>query len=87
MNWESEEAAMILTLHNLAESYKMLPSEALKRASTFDLYVLDCHFRYIKYQESKSQGKEPSKSVSKPTQEQMLEMIKKIRAAEQQQGA
>ena len=42
---------MLLTLHNLAKTYKMLPSEALGRATTFDLYILDTFHRYSKYQE------------------------------------
>ena len=48
---------MILTVHNLAETYKLLPSEILYRGSTFDLYVLDVYSRYIKYQEAKTNGK------------------------------
>jgi hypothetical protein len=48
---------MILTVHNLAETYKLLPSEILHRGSTFDLYVLDVYSRYVKYQEAKSSGK------------------------------
>ena len=70
---------MILALHNLAESYKMLPSEALVKASTFDLYVLDCHYRYVKYQEAKAQGKDVSRTPPKLTQEQMMAMIEKVR--------
>ena len=47
---------MILTIHNLAKTYMLLPSEVLGRATTFDLYVLDTHSRFIKYQEQKAQG-------------------------------
>jgi hypothetical protein len=72
---------MVLTLHNLAETYKMLPSEALDRASTFDLYVLDCHTRYVKYQQereqAKSQGLPPPKQLS---QDQMKAMIERVRS-------
>jgi hypothetical protein len=72
---------MILTLHNLAEAYKVLPSEALVRASTFDLYVLDCHFRYVKYQEqrAKAQGEGLPPPSKKLTQEQMKAMIAEVR--------
>lgn len=48
---------MILTVHNLAKTYMLLPSEVLSRATTFDLYVLDTYSRYVKYQEAKQQGK------------------------------
>ena len=47
---------MLLTLHNLAKTYKMLPSEALARATTFDLYILDTFHRYSKYQEERQKG-------------------------------
>jgi hypothetical protein len=71
---------MVLTLHNLAETYKMLPSEALAKASTFDLYVLDCHTRYVKYQQdseqARSQGLPPPKQLS---QEQMKAMIERVK--------
>jgi len=70
---------MILALHNLAESYKMLPSEALVKASTFDLYVLDCHFRHIRYQEAKAQGNNVAKAPPKLTQEEMKAMIARVR--------
>jgi hypothetical protein len=71
---------MILTLHNLAETYKMLPSEALCRASTFDLYVLDCHTRYVRYQHNKEHAK--SHGLPAPqqlSQDQMKAMIQAVR--------
>lgn len=73
---------MILTVHNLAKTYKLLPSEVLGRASTFDLYVLDTFHRYSKYQEDKSDAMRartagPVKHM--PTQDEMLEMIRKVR--------
>jgi hypothetical protein len=41
---------MILTVHNIAENYKCLPSEVMARANTFDLYVLDVHTKWVNYQ-------------------------------------
>jgi hypothetical protein len=64
---------MILTLHNLAKTYKMLPSEALSKGTTFDLYVLDTFHRYSKYQEAKANGK--AAPAPQLTQEQMKAMI------------
>lgn len=59
----------------------MLPSEALERATTFDLYVLDVSSRWVKYQqdlaESKAKGTAPP--AQRLTQEQMLEMIRRVR--------
>jgi hypothetical protein len=45
----------------------LLPSEVLGRATTFDLYVLDTHSRFIKYQEQKAQGKESKQVFANPT--------------------
>lgn len=71
---------MLLTVHNLAKTYKLLPSEALERGTTFDLYVLDVHSRYVKYQEARAQGKTvPTNSRHNLTQEQMLDMMKRAR--------
>lgn len=73
---------MLLTLHNLAKTYKMLPSEALAKGTTFDLYVLDTFHRYSKYQQAKAEGK--SVPMGKPrsalTQEQMKAMLAAARA-------
>ena len=76
---------MILTIHNLAKTYMLLPSEVLGRATTFDLYVLDTHSRFIKYQEAKQQGKEqkqvfasPKKAM--PTKAEMQKMWDDVKA-------
>jgi hypothetical protein len=73
---------MVLTLHNLAEAYKLLPSEALTRSTTFDLYVLDMHTKWLKYQNEQSKDPNQPKAPPKLTQEQMLEMIKRTRERE-----
>lgn len=68
---------MLLTLHGLAKTYKLLPSECLRRASTFDLYVMDTFHRYQLYLERKSNGGAlPSPNLS---QQQMKDMIKRVR--------
>lgn len=73
---------MLLTLHNLAKTYKMLPSEALNRATTFDLYILDTFHRYSKYQELRQSGKaQPmAKPRREPTVDEMKAMIASVRA-------
>lgn len=70
---------LFLTLDNLATRYHCLPSEALSRANTLDLYVLDVSAKWAKYQSELAEGKTPATSRSKPSQEQMLEMIKKVK--------
>jgi len=69
---------MALSLDNLAHRYNCLPSEALARATTFDLYVLDISAKYSKYQQDKAAGNTAS-SARKPSKEEMIDMIKRVR--------
>lgn len=71
---------MILTVHNLAKTYMLLPSEVLGRATTFDLYVLDTYSRYIKYQEAKAKGMAPPVSANKHSKAELAAMIKDAKA-------
>ena len=73
---------MILTIHSLAKTYKVLPTEALERATTFDLYVLDVYTQYLKYQEQRSQ--QPTPASKELTVEDMLEMRRRVLEAEAQ---
>jgi len=47
---------MLVTIDNLASRYHCLPSEALARATTFDLRVLDVGARWSNYKEELSQN-------------------------------
>lgn len=67
---------MILTLDNLAARYHCLPSEALARSSTFDLYVLDVGARWSNRQNEKANG--PVKAEL-PSQSEMLAMIERVK--------
>jgi hypothetical protein len=68
---------LLLTLHNLATTYNLLPSEALVRSSTFDLMVLDVATKWSKYQQTIADGKTmPSKKL---TQEEMKSMINRAK--------
>jgi hypothetical protein len=77
---------MILTLHNLAKEYKLLPSDALSRATTFDLYVLDVATRYQQYQQDLAQGKTAPKNNYGLTQEQMKAMLASVNNKERKGG-
>ena len=70
---------MILTLHALAETYNVLPSEALDKATTFDLYVLDLHSKYQRHLEAKSNGSVSPGSGSALTEQQMKDMIERAK--------
>jgi hypothetical protein len=85
--WDSQEINMILTIHNLAENYKCLPTEAMARATTFDLYVLDVHTKWLKYQHEQEkarqgQGKTKGQVFKQPrlSQEQLKAMMERSRS-------
>jgi hypothetical protein len=75
---------MFLTLDNLAHRYNCLPSEALARGTTFDLYVLDISARYQTHlMEKEKHGINGAPGVRRmPTQEEMINMIKRVRGQE-----
>lgn len=71
---------MVLTLDNLAHRYNCLPSEALGRATTLDLYVLDISARWSKYQQEKAeQGNDNVKPAPKMSVEQMQAMVNSVK--------
>jgi len=69
---------MFLTLDNLANRYNCLPSEALGRATTLDLMVLDLGAKWHNYQSEVTQngGKKPAPKLST---DEMLKMIHETR--------
>jgi hypothetical protein len=73
---------MILTIHNLAKAYKVLPCEALARSNTFDLYVLDVatkwqlHQQKMADQENKYPGKTVSHNLSVDDMKAMIERVR-----------
>lgn len=71
----------LISLDNLAHRYNLLPSEALSRATTFDLRVLDISAKWSKRQQDIADGKMPTKAAPKLSQEDMLAMIERVRGA------
>jgi hypothetical protein len=67
---------MVLTLDNLATRYHCLPSEAMAKGSTFDLYVLDVSAKWSKRQQDISEGKTVEHTL---TQDDMFKMIARAR--------
>jgi hypothetical protein len=73
---------MMLSLDNLAHRYGMLPSEALARATTLDLHILDVGAKWSNHQAELAQsGNSLVKTPKRPklSQEQMMNMIKSAR--------
>jgi hypothetical protein len=80
---------MVIALHNLARNYKLLPSEALERATTFDLYVLDVYNRRQNYEqeleEAKHRGSAPP--PKKLSQEELLAMFNRVKERQKEQAS
>ena len=60
---------MLLSLDNLAKRYGILPSEALGRATTFDLHVLDLSTKFQNHLNQQESG-----TPAKPSQAQLMKM-------------
>lgn len=70
---------LCLTLDHLANRYHLLPSEAMARATTFDLHVLDVATQWQKRQDAIARGERPD--VPDLSQEEMMAMIEATRKA------
>jgi hypothetical protein len=59
----------------------MLPTEALARGTTFDLYVLDLSAKWVKYQQEQAdlESRGITAGARQPNQEEMLAMIERTR--------
>lgn len=67
----------MLTLDNLATRYHLLPSEALSRADTLDLHILDVSAKYAQRQQDIRDGK--ISNVPTLSQAKMREMIDAVK--------
>lgn len=74
---------MFLTLDNLAKRYGCLPSEALRRADTLDLYVLDLGGKWARYQQEQADGKVSNRKSHKLTQAEMQAMLDRVKKERQ----
>ena len=73
LNPKGAETHWILLIDNLARTYGCLPSEALARADSFDIMVLDVANTYAEYQKSKQNNQAiPEELVNKDDLEDRL---------------
>jgi hypothetical protein len=66
----------LLSIDNLAARYHCLPSEVLVKATTFDLHILDLSTRYQNKLHAEANSES---SVTPPTEDEMLAMLKRVR--------
>lgn len=64
----------ILQIDGIGKRYGILPSEVIKRADTFDLYILDAALSFEKYHHEKASGK---KTVPDLTQDELVNIFNK----------
>jgi len=67
-----------LTIETMAKRYKMLPSEVLERATTYDLYLMDVAMSYHNYEMQKinNNGVAPAPDL---TEQEMLDIMNKVK--------
>jgi hypothetical protein len=72
---------MFISLDNLAQRYHLLPSEALSRATSFDLYVLNISTLWQNYRQERAErmSRGEPEPAPKLTQAQMQAMLDKVR--------
>jgi hypothetical protein len=70
---------MLITIHNLAVNYKLLPSEVLAKGTTFDLFVSDTYQRWMKYHEAKAKG-QAAPNNRRYSEQDLLKMMDNVKA-------
>lgn len=68
---------MVVSLDRLCSRYHILPSQAILKADTFDMWVMDISLRYDKVQEQKKNGTyDPNEHYS---QDELMDILKKAK--------
>ena len=70
-----------MQIDGLGKRYGLLPSEVLKRADTFDLYIIDAALTYEQYQHKKAMNKGQI-PIDTYSNDQLLEMFNKGKDSE-----
>ncbi len=73
---------MVLVIDSLGKRYGMLPSQVMREANTFDIFIMDAALTYENHQHEKSLNKNKNaapKKVTAVTDEEMLEKYKKFK--------
>lgn len=70
---------MLLTIDTLAQRYKVLPSQCLEQASTFDLYVMNTATEWSSRQQAYAQS---GSSLPTPhlSRDEMMSMLSRTRS-------
>ncbi len=68
-------------LDSLAHRYKLLPSEIIQRADTLDVLVMETVLQWQRRERERAEAKNLGKAPPAPklTQQQMLDMLKRVK--------
>ena len=71
----------LLQIDNLGKRYGLLPSEVLRKADTFDLYVLDAIMTYelLEHKKQKNKGMLPAEAYTTDTLLKLVQQSKDAR--------
>ena len=75
----SAELSMIILIDTMAERYGQLPSEVMRNATTFDVFVADTAIGYRNYLQDKAEGKTKAFNPKEYTQDELLQILKETR--------
>lgn len=69
---------MVVSLDRLCNRYHVLPSYAINKADTFDMWVMDVSLRYDRIQQQKKDGTyDPNEHYSESELMDILKQVKK----------
>jgi len=72
---KSAKMASIMQIDGIGKRYGLLPSQVIKDADTFDLYIMDAAMSFEQYHQKKQiDGKAP---IPNYTEDQLLEILGK----------
>lgn len=75
----SAELSMIILIDTMAERYGQLPSQVMRDATTFDVFIADTAIGYRNYLNDKANGKTATYNQNDYSQEELLKILKESR--------
>jgi hypothetical protein len=70
---------MIILIDTMAERYGQLPSEVMRNATTFDVFVADTAIGYRNYLQDKAEGRQATYNPTDYTQDELLKILNESR--------
>lgn len=74
---DSPKMNSIMQIDTMGKRYGLLPSEILRRADTFDLYIMDAALTFENYHKKKANSKNGLAPPPDLTSEELLQILRK----------